>query len=50
MLGSGSDRVKAAVELTGQSEKLGRREVRMSLVFLVSLRISFFDFFLIGSV
>lgn len=36
MLGTGSDRTKAAVELTGRSEKLGSKEIRASLAFLVS--------------
>jgi peroxin-12 len=36
VLGTGSDKIKAAVELTGRSEKLGKKEIRASLVFLVS--------------
>lgn len=35
-MGTGGDKARAAVELTGRSDKLGKREVRMSLVFLVS--------------
>jgi peroxin-12 len=35
VLGTGSDKVKAAIELTGRSDKLGKREIRGSLVFLV---------------
>ncbi|ORY75360.1 Pex12 amino terminal region-domain-containing protein, partial [Leucosporidium creatinivorum] len=35
VLGTGGDKTRAAVELTGQSEKLGKREIRMSLVFLI---------------
>lgn len=38
VIGSGSDRTKAAIELTGRSEKLGPKEIRASLVFLVSSR------------
>ncbi|SCV67094.1 BQ2448_5740 [Microbotryum intermedium] len=35
VLGTGSDKTKAAVELTGRSEKLGKNEIRTSLVFLI---------------
>ncbi|KAL8292902.1 hypothetical protein RQP46_000596 [Phenoliferia psychrophenolica] len=35
VLGTGSDKTKAAVELTGRSEKLGTREIRASLVALI---------------
>ncbi|KAI5480938.1 hypothetical protein MNV49_006748 [Pseudohyphozyma bogoriensis] len=35
VLGRGSDKTKAAVALTGRSEKLGKREIRASLAFLI---------------
>jgi peroxin-12 len=34
--GAREERTKAAFELTGKSDKLGRKEIRGSLVFLVS--------------
>ena len=36
VLGTGSDKTKAAVELTGRTEKLGAREIRASLASLAS--------------
>lgn len=39
VLGTGSDKTKAAVELTGQSDKLGPREIRASLASLVRPRL-----------
>ena len=35
VLGTGSDKTKAAVELTGQSDKLRPREIRASLASLI---------------
>lgn len=33
--GAGGEKTKAALELTGRSERMGKREIRLSLVFLV---------------
>ncbi|SGY38440.1 BQ5605_C003g02031 [Microbotryum silenes-dioicae] len=35
VLGTGSDKTKAAVGLTGRSDKLGKAEIRASLIFLI---------------
>lgn len=44
-MGTGTDKTKAAVALTGRSEKLGSKEIRASLVALVSPRLLVFPLF-----